>query len=471
MPPPQEFNQVVGIDLFFVFALDHQKFIPVLSVVDWGTLFHQCAILKNKTADAVRRCYRRLWVRPFGPPRKLVSDLGREFTGAGFTKRVVADGTIHEFTSAESPWQNARTERHGGIVKTLIAKSRVDAPPDDLPDLEELVTQCVVAKNKLTNKSGFSPFQRVFGLQPNTIGALISDGDRSPDIAVLSKIEGGDAAMIKSVNMRVAAAKAFAEMDASERLRRGVLSGHRPVKDIYVGQLVYFWRTHGDISALKAEHVDHHWHGPATVVNHHGSRVWISFGGTVLLCSPEQIRASSEEEELAWEHVPDDLKQAFHDLHGPAPTYTDITQNGGPVDAVDSNPMQVDPELDTGHAGTPEEPVATEERADAPEVLPDPPVPDPAMEQEPEPIPGESSSQTLARSLASDPQVIRNQRMDGMYKPIRSVRNNPRFDHEGNLLTTPKRGPYQEHEGSEDVLWVSGDFDVDDELVQSYLDE
>ena len=468
MPPPQEFNQVVGIDLFFIFAPGHQKFNPVLSVVDWGTLFHQCAVLKNRTAEAVRLCYRRLWVRPFGPPRKLVSDLGREFTGAGFTKRVASDGTIHEFTSAEGPWQNAKTERHGGIVETLIAESRVDAPPDDLPDLEELVTQCVVAKNKLTNKSGFSPFQHVFGLRPNTIGAQISDGDRSPDIAILSKIEGGDAAMIKSVNMRVAAAKAFAEMDASERLRRGVLSGHRPVKNIYVGQYWFSWRTHGDTSALKAEHVDHHWHGPATVVNHHGSGVWISFGGTVMLCSPEQISAASEEEELAWEHVPDDLKQAFHDLHGLALAYTDITQNGGPVDAVDNNPMQVDPEQDNGHAGTPEEPVATEERADAPEVPPDAPDPDPAMEQEPEPTPGESPSQTLARSLAADPQVIRNQRMDGMYKPIRSVRNRSRFDPEGNLLATPKRGPHQEHEGSEDVLWVSGDFDADDELVQSY---
>ena len=152
MPPPQEFDQVVGIDLFFIFAPVYQKFIPVLSsVVGWGTLFHQCAILKNKTADAVRRCYRRLWVRPFGPPRKLVSDLGREFMGAAFTKRAVSDGTINEFTSAESPWQNARAERHGGIVKTLIAKSPVDTLPDDLPDLEELVTQCAVAKNKLMN--------------------------------------------------------------------------------------------------------------------------------------------------------------------------------------------------------------------------------------------------------------------------------------------------------------------------------
>ena len=236
------------IDLFFIFAPDHQKFIPVLSVVDWGTLFHQCAILKNKTADAGRRCYRGLRVRPFGPPRKLISDLGRKFTGAAFTKRVVSDGAIHEFTSAKSPWQNVRTERHGGIVKTLIAKSRVDAPPDDFPEIEEIVTQCVVAKNKLMNKSGFSPFQHVFGLQPNTIGALISDGGRPPDSAILSKIEGGDAAMIKSVHMRVAAATAFAEMDASERMRRGVLPGHRLVKDIHVGQLVYFWRTHGDIT-------------------------------------------------------------------------------------------------------------------------------------------------------------------------------------------------------------------------------
>ena len=133
--------------------------------------------------------------------------------------------------------------------------------------------------------------------------------------------------------------------------------------------------------------------------------------------------------------------------------------------------MQVGPEQDNGHAGTPKEPVATEARADAPEVPPVPPDPDPAMEQEPEPTPGESLSQTLARSLAADPQVVRNQRMDCMYKPFRSVRNRSRFDPEGNLLATPKRGPHQEHEGSEDVLWVSGDFDADDELVQSYLDD
>ena len=61
--------------------------------------------------------------------------------------------------------------------------------------------------------------------------------------------------------------------------------------------------------------------------------------------------------------------------------------------------------------------------------------------------------------------------MDGMYKPTRSVRNRSRFDPEGNLLEPPKRGPHQEHEGSEDVLWVSADFDADDEPVQSYLDE
>jgi hypothetical protein len=479
MPPPQEFNQIVGIDLFFIFAPDNSKFLPVLSVVDWGTLFHQCAILKNKTAECVRRAYRRLWLRPFGPPRKLVSDLGREFTAAAFTNRIVSDGTMHEFTSAESPWQNARTERHGGIVKTLIAKCRVDENPEDLQDLEEIVTQCVVAKNKLMNNSGFSPFQRVFGFQPNTIGALISDGDRPPDISVLSKIEGGDAAMIKSSNMRCAAAKAFAEMDASTRLRRGALSGHRPVKDLYLGQLVYFWRAHGDIRALKAEHVDHHWHGPATVVNHHGSRVWVSYGGTILLCSPEQIRAASEEEELAWEYVPDDLRQAFHELHGPAPTYLDLTQSGGPIEGDASDPIQVDPDHGNGRVGPPEEPVvqdvvvqdASSERDAEPEVIADPMEHSPEIESDVIPRPGESFSQTLSRSLATDPQVHQNQRMDGWYKPIRSVRTRQRFDHLGNPVEIPKRGPYQEHEGSEEALWVYGEHDPDDQILQEFLDD
>jgi hypothetical protein len=109
--------------------------------------------------------------------------------------------------------------------------------PEGSDELEEHLLACVVAKNRLTNRRGFSPLQRVLGYQPLTPLSLISDGDRPPDVSSLSKLEGGDPAMIQSSYLRTAATKAFMELDTSDRIRRSVLSGHRPVKNLHVGQL------------------------------------------------------------------------------------------------------------------------------------------------------------------------------------------------------------------------------------------
>ena len=195
----------------------------MLSIIDWGTLFHPACVLKDKVAGRVRRAYRRLWLRVPGPPRKIVSDQGLEFVGREFSERLEADGTLHAITGADAPWQNARTERHGGTLKKMISRARLDVVPESKDDLEEIISNCVSAKNRLLSNSGFSPYQRVLGYQPLIPGSLIADGDRDHDIAVSAKILGGDAALIRAMNIRTAAAKAFAETDAQERIRRAVL--------------------------------------------------------------------------------------------------------------------------------------------------------------------------------------------------------------------------------------------------------
>ena len=267
MPPPPEFNQVVGIGIFNIKSPDGSKNIPVLRVICWGTLYQQACVLKNKSASRVRRAYRKIWARVFGPPKGLVSDQGLEFVGKEFADRLETDGTMHVVVSAESPWQNARTERHGGVLKSMISKARTDFTPDNDDDLQEIVSACLDMKNRMISQHGFSPCQRVFEYNPPIPGSFIADGDRDPDISHLSRVAGGDHALIKAMNIRMAAAKAFAETDASERIRRAVLSGHRPVKNLSIGQRGFFWRTHGDLAALKAENVQDHWYGPATVVS------------------------------------------------------------------------------------------------------------------------------------------------------------------------------------------------------------
>ena len=60
-------------------------------MICWGTLYQQCVFLKDKSAAAVRRAYRRFWLRPFGPPRRLITDRGREFIASEFVDRVESD--------------------------------------------------------------------------------------------------------------------------------------------------------------------------------------------------------------------------------------------------------------------------------------------------------------------------------------------------------------------------------------------
>ena len=209
----------------------------------------------------------------------------------------------------------------------MIARARLDVVLESKDDLEEIISNCVSAKNRLLSNSGFSPYQRALGYQPLIPGSLIADGDRDHNIAVSAKILGGDAALIRSMNIRTAAAKAFAETDAQERIRRAVLEGHRPIVNLQIGPKVFFWRRSGDLKATSADRAHTHWHGPATIINHHATKVWLSFRGAVVMCSPEQIRRASLEEELASDNIPEELRTLEKNFEDPDLRYLDLTSS------------------------------------------------------------------------------------------------------------------------------------------------
>ena len=91
--PPREIglNEIVGVDSFQVRVPFSNKTKYCLNVVDYGSHFQMVIPLNGHTAHETRAGYR-LWLKVFGPPRKLLCDLGREFQKE-FENLAEADGT------------------------------------------------------------------------------------------------------------------------------------------------------------------------------------------------------------------------------------------------------------------------------------------------------------------------------------------------------------------------------------------
>lgn len=58
---------------------------------------------------------------------------------------------------ARAPWQNGRTERHGGLAKGTFIKTGNQVGIASHGDWEECLRSVEAAKNRLFNRSGFSP--------------------------------------------------------------------------------------------------------------------------------------------------------------------------------------------------------------------------------------------------------------------------------------------------------------------------
>ena len=347
--PSFEFNAVVGLDVFHLQGWQNGQTVHVLNMVDWGTSFQICVRVKEVTAKKIRKAFRCNWVRIFGPPHRVVTDQGREFLGAEMAERLESDGTFHEIIPAESPWQNGKTERHGGIVKMIFTKARLSLPPRDIEDFDELLQEACHAKNRFSLKGGYSPTQRVFGTQLRVPGANFGDEHDYPSIGTMSGLEAGDQVLLRSLERRKAATEAYHFLDSASRLRKAVLSGPRSTSRYEAGDLVYFWRRDADVQAFRVERTHAHWHGPAVVLGHHRSKVWVSFRGHIWMCSPEQLRHTSMEENASQSEAVTELLEASQTLSHPQTPFQDVSQE---IPEPDTSARMVH-RSDVTHAGPP----------------------------------------------------------------------------------------------------------------------
>ena len=305
------------------------------------------------------------WTRIFGPPRQLYVDQGPEFKGS-FKTRASRDGIHVEVSSLESPFQRGTTERHGKTFKSMLAKAMNQYTCQTQDVWRSLVDTTVMMKNRLANRGGYSPAQRVLGYLPRLPGGLLtSEGD---DLEATRPDSAGDRSIQDAMAMRKAAAEAFFQADCDQALKNALAAGPRPQREYVVGQMVYFYRVGHSKAGRRVPDL---WNGPARVImTDLPGTLWLSYQGGVIKASPERVRPASPEELLTVSGWLEGLSQVRRDFEQePRRGYMDLTKD--PVPALEPAPATDDETEETEERGhqEPAEPMRRVRQKTSPGLL------------------------------------------------------------------------------------------------------
>ena len=150
----------------------------------------------------------------------IIADQGTEFVGTQFKEFTNANSVFFHIIDVRAPWQNGWTERHGDIYNKIFERARWMHFPSSSEALRRLAMGCNATKNQLSNRSGHSPLQRVFGIGHRLPADLTSDDVYAPD--PVCDLAATDASFEESGQIREAAMKAHAEVSIRDRIEDSV---------------------------------------------------------------------------------------------------------------------------------------------------------------------------------------------------------------------------------------------------------
>lgn len=265
IPKAYEANQTIGVDIVYMPWTDPTQQVPVLNIVDWGTCFQVLEPAQGLTAEKAWTAFMRGWVRIFGMPKILVVDQGREFLGE-FARKGGEHGALIRTIGARAPWQNGRTERHGGVAKAMLRKMIDETVPISEDEWMQCLHHLEATKNTMFNRSGYSPAQRQLGQNVRIPGSLMSDDDI--DEAMFRSAASKD--MQRSMEIREKAMEAFARYSAEESVKKASRARGRATCTLLPGEVVYVYRKplprRSDARVSTRAHVVRSWDG------HHDGR-------------------------------------------------------------------------------------------------------------------------------------------------------------------------------------------------------
>ena len=283
IPPMVDFNDTLGLDLFFCHDIDDVKH-GFLSVIDYGTTYHLAARVDGQSGEDIEAKFNEMWLLPFGPPKTVVIDLegglqaalGRLCDWHGVSVRSVA---------TQSHWQAGVVERQQAWWKHIWDKVSYQLSVTE-EEVDIAVPIINGAKNDLRRRCGYNPSQWVFGKAPRVPNDLQDPDGGSHVLWDVSE----DAKYQRQAAMRAAARVAFHESQTDSRLRKALLQRTRvSTRPLDVGESVHYWHKPKDRRRGC-------WSGPAVIVGKEGGNYWVSKGGRCRLTSAEHLRPTTAEE-------------------------------------------------------------------------------------------------------------------------------------------------------------------------------
>lgn len=344
-----QFNQAVGIDLFFIQDVQGCTR-TVLSIVDHATTFHILRMLTTKSPKEVAAVFHESWIGVFGPPQQLLYDQGSEFrTDFEYLLEMIA--TVATVIPVEAHWRGGVVERHGSTAKSIIRRLMDVHSVSTDEEFRCVLQEAASAKNSLSKQNGFSPLQWVLGHDHSFPGSVL---DRPHDLSIHDHLQAGGK-FAQKWNMRETARITWLQLDNSNRIRRAILARPRQQKETFVpGETVYFYHLQmsGRPNQTRND-FPQSWHGPAIVVTLQGPGVaWISWRRTLLKVPVENLRTATEEETLGHQIVQEELEEHMKDISGHG------SKARGFLDLTETQPPEVDqstPALQPGQHVTTEE--------------------------------------------------------------------------------------------------------------------
>ena len=291
---PTDFNDIIGIDgFYFQSRAGYRGY--VLHVLDESSCFHVARRATSRHASEATRFLEDMWLSWAGNPKRIYMDPAGELRSDEWLHYLQAmDCQVYLTASA---WQRGRIERHGDILKHMLARLDTERAIHDQASFDTALLQCCQAKNALVRHFGYSPEQIVLGKSIRVPGSNSSDEQATSHTLA----EGGDLESEKHrqrLDLRTKARQAFLEADNNQAIRRAILRRSNPMRGPFTaGDWVLYWVPKKSPNRLAAGR----WHGPSRVICTEGlSTVWVSHGPKIIRCAPEHLRPASMRE---WQTV------------------------------------------------------------------------------------------------------------------------------------------------------------------------
>ena len=256
MPMARNFNDMMATDL----KVWGSRYFLVM--IDVATRYCLAVVINNKNPNTIVSNIITHWIALFGAPRTILNDNGGEYNNDIFRSFGENFNITLKTTPAQSPWSNGYVERQNSTLGSMVRKIMDDCNCN----LEIALSWAVAARNSLSNSSGFSPNQLVFGnnpVIPNVFSNELPAMNPNPSSEVIRQ----------NLNAMHSARQAFIKFESNERVTRALRHNVRSTEAslIQAGDHVYYKRNE-----------QHEWHGPAVVLGRDGKLFMLRHAGVLV---------------------------------------------------------------------------------------------------------------------------------------------------------------------------------------------